>query len=394
MLKKNIIYSLVQYLLIILVIQLSGGVLIYSFGFEKVNILLFIIMLCVNIINYKRYKFNYIMFLSLLLISTLGLLNIVVHNFQAFSGNFGIIIRFFIAFFIVNIIRFKELLEKYVNVMLFLSVASLIFYFIGVINLNFIEKLPIIYDSIGMEFRNAFIHVYLRGVLGRFRNCGIFGEPGVYQAFLNIALLIVVLNKENKKKSLHIIIFLVTIATTFSTTGFIISFIILMNYIIKFKNKNKYIYIFVFSVFILANPTFNKVVFSKFASNNISTNQRKVGTKVEMSLFYDYPIFGIGYERYKDEFEYRRIQLGMGNAVPTNSFAHTLVIYGFIYSLVMFFMFFSFCYTFSKKRHGKIIVTIVFILIFIPQELIFKQLFLTFALYGTQNFRIKKEGKS
>ncbi len=72
------------------------------------------------------------------------------------------------------------------------------------------------------------------------RNCGPFWEPGAFQGFLNLAILLETLcnSKRNKQWYLKIIIFSITTITTFSTGGYIALFLNLVLIISTEKKIN------------------------------------------------------------------------------------------------------------------------------------------------------------
>ena len=126
-----------------------------------------------------------------------------------------------------------------------LTIVNLILYLFCSI-LNIIPPLNII-DSGMFEgylnyyyiyYKNPVAHIIL-GEITITRNSGIFWEPGVWQIYLNLALLIYLLKEGEKKKGV-IALYIIAVMTTFSTTGWILLFgIIVYGGFVYRKSKTK-----------------------------------------------------------------------------------------------------------------------------------------------------------
>ena len=138
----------------------------------------------------------------------------------------GIFVRLAIGAIVVYALG-KKFAFIYFESIFLLAIISLFFY----ITQYFIE--PISYPNLDFLFvedghlRSIFIHTYISTEPGR--NSGIFWEPGAFQGFLNLAIMLLpvdfLISKPIRYKSLTII---GTIITTFSTTGLIVLFIVVL----------------------------------------------------------------------------------------------------------------------------------------------------------------------
>ena len=79
-------------------------------------------------------------------------------------------------------------------------------------------------------FYSAIQSTYLPGIVLIHRNCGIFWEPGVYQVFLNIGIILLLDKELEKYDIIKFYILLIALITTFSMTGFIVISIVLLVY--------------------------------------------------------------------------------------------------------------------------------------------------------------------
>lgn len=124
---------------------------------------------------------------------------------------------------------FDEFMRKYTNLMYFLCAYSVILYVLYLMMPSIVEKLPVLTNSNGIRAYTAgfsTIYAQYNGV----RNQGIFWEPGAYQMFINLAMLIELFYFKTLYKK-HLFVFLITLFTTFSTAGYITAFFLLYTYV-------------------------------------------------------------------------------------------------------------------------------------------------------------------
>lgn len=130
-----------------------------------------------------------------------------------------------------------------------------------------------------------------------YRNCGPFWEPGAFQGFINLAIIIELLghNERNKKWYIRMIIFAITVITTFSTGGYIVLAFSIIYFIIfneRINNGNKTILLTLFLLIAL-------ILFftTDFLYEKIDKDQGRLGTSFS-DLFSNnilYTLFGYGF---------------------------------------------------------------------------------------------------
>lgn len=132
------------------------------------------------------------------------------------------------------------------------------------------------------------------------RNNSIFWEPGVYQVYINYALMIQIFFR---KSSVYfvIILLIISVFTTFSTTGIILSILL---FVIKFVLENEKQSLVKKALISLSFPLiifFNFLIFrlilnEKFMSGDgFSASVRTNDAILQLTLFFERPIFGWGY---------------------------------------------------------------------------------------------------
>jgi hypothetical protein len=375
-LKKNI-KDIIDYLLVIFIVLISGAVIMYqpdsSIG---KNILYVMPLLMVFKLSINRNFNKRIIVITLMLIVLIHIGMVLNKDYENYSYHISLILRILLAFFTVNYLKFLDFKEKYVKIMFILAIMSLIFYVIGIspIGRKFIIKLPIIFNDVGTKYNHFYVYGYQNGIIGRFRNASIFWEPGAYQAFLNLALLFSY-EKKNKKEMYT---YILAILTTFSTTGYLIMFIILLKDV-SMKKMVVFVLIFIFCF-----PVISDVVINKFKSGNQSGDRRKVDLIVDLLIFKKSVIIGNGYKIYNNEKKERieKYDIIEKQGGSTNSITINLAIYGILVISIFIYGFVKVAFHNSPSNRMKIIGILYFVLALSSQGLMFKPLYIILSYYG------------
>lgn len=192
--------------------------------------------------------------------------------------------------------------KYYTDIIYFFSILSLVCFAYNYI----FGVLPYINLGGSMDGGNGFrvtsivyTQLYNLNVHGlTFRNCGPFWEPGAFQGFINLAIIIELLGHNDRNREWHVrmLIFAITIITTFSTGGYIVLSICIIYFVvsnIRLSNNNKMILLITFLSITLA------IFFrTDFLYEKISNDQGRLGTSTD-DLFSDnilYTLFGYGFE--------------------------------------------------------------------------------------------------
>lgn len=143
------------------------------------------------------------------------------------------------AFFMAMVFEQKKFIYTFSNVLIFYSVYSLIstyiilpLYMNGLF--NFLETYTSVLKTPFLDTIFSF-SVAWHGIM---RNQGIFREPGVFQFYLLVGLIIEI-SYRKKIKKLNVLIIFIALISTFSTIGFISLILISVGYLIKQKYNRK-----------------------------------------------------------------------------------------------------------------------------------------------------------
>jgi len=237
----------------------------------------------------------------------------------------------------------SDFTDTYVMVVVTLAAISLFGYFSDTFNLlgGAVSVLP----AVGDEGYEGFL--YLFGFRTHIdRNNSIFYEPGAYQIFLNVALFIILFidtKFSRRTQWTFISILLVTLLTTFSTTGYLIfagmfGLFLMESTMISGKAKTILVGALV-AVVLLFSAQFQEVIFEKVEDlldvQDItdSSNLRSFDALVDMEIF-KRNVFGVGYNKYMKLVS--AIGLIREGQASSNGITKTLAIYGLPFSLFLF----------------------------------------------------------
>lgn len=330
---------------------------------------------------------------SVVLLLAMFFLNLVTASLNAdldAVNYMGFFITFVIGFCACNLMEKERFYEIFLNIILFFCVFSLILTVVSNMYPAFILKFPV------SEYRN-FHNVYgLHTFLGIYpsqidRNCGPFREPGVFEIYLNFALMIVMFRHDSDKRKLtKILLFVITIASTKSSTGIIAMAAIFAGYIFyrpQTRNKtHKYLKMimmvgFVISVAaVLTIPGLLLLKLNPSSAAYSSYLTRHTGTLMDLKLWLDAPIFGQGITNYESIY-----------AGTANSVTKALAIYGLIFTFLEAVLLWRFIKGIITRREGiatRLCVAAAMAAIFYTQDILFFPFIQTMLFF--EAFEIKK----
>lgn len=222
--------------------------------------------------------------------------------------NYILILVLLTAYFIARVISADRLVELYLNVMEFLAIYSLIasYVFLPLSQIGVLRGIPI-YVNADRQFLDMMFAMCLNW-FGLARNCGFCREPGVYQVFLVIALFLTIEREPCSKRNMRqILIFLITLLTTFSAIAYValaVSIVLFLKKYSLFSRKTAkgfaiaLIFLVASAFYLLQNEAVvGELVrtFGKWSGENSnSLSVRFSGIVGNISLFLESPIWGHG----------------------------------------------------------------------------------------------------
>lgn len=249
---------------------------------------------------------------SIAMASGIIISSLIINN-DSFSRVVIKLICLFAALFFVCRFKFNIFAESYNKAIYLICVPAIIFELLLYVFPSLFYLLPQIINTAGHHYSTfIFAGVNTNNAGSLFiRSSGIFWEPGAFQVFINLAIFfeLFALEKVNRKR---LTIYYLALLFTFSTTGYIACFWLLLGYILFDRNniskRNKIISIIVVSVLLVLFIVFpdtplGNIVFGKLSDLSTGTTMvRFAGIVVNLIILKDNILFGIGMDKMPDVF--------------------------------------------------------------------------------------------
>jgi len=217
-------------------------------------------------------------------------------NIYTYGGFFVIILG---SFFLVSTV--ENIFYKFINIIYFLTLISLIFYFFQLlfpeqffrVN-NFLSSTSDFFirpTSDPSLYSNSILFTFSKGP-HLYRNSGFAWEPGAFGGFLLFALFIY-LSNNNFKLGKKFWVFLIALVTTFSTTAFVGLLFVFFFILYNLKDRKKFLWIFIIIIVLLASLLNLPFVKEKIVHQIIETIKTVKANSFEgvlnrfQSFFYD-----------------------------------------------------------------------------------------------------------
>jgi hypothetical protein len=297
---------------------------------------------------------------------------------------------YLLAFFICTVIPVEDFKRAFVNVLSVLAAVSVFGFCLRYVYPGIVNHLPVLTNTADFKYGNLILTVIPHDVIYvPFRNYGIFREPGVYQFFLNLAL-IFLMEKPEFAKSWKFYVIMLAMVFTFSTAGYILCFAILLVYFLLDRVEIRIgtvvpVVLGVLGVGFLFSRGIIKVdsnVFSKLFTSNASTNSRFGSIAVDFYIALMNPVFGSGFEFVENNFaaialdEFRLSQMH-----NTNTIMKMLAVHGFLLPPLFLTGIALFCRKFLARR-GWTLFFLLFAGLLSASDLIFNTTIYIFMIYG------------
>lgn len=134
------------------------------------------------------------------------------------------IVNVVLAFIFSLVMDYRSFKESFINCMIVIAGISLLTYVLYQVIPSIITKFPTFINSLGrVGYFMIFSIVSDFSSAGAQRNQGIFWEPGVFQVFLNLAYIFELSSEKHKPRKWVLVLFLISVVTTYSTTGIIVA---------------------------------------------------------------------------------------------------------------------------------------------------------------------------
>lgn len=290
-------------------------------------------------------------------------------------------------------ISLKLFAYKYCKVISFLAFVSIIGTVLAMIVPSFYSFAPKITNTAGNVFNNLYVYVVSLD-FGSIRNYGIYREPGVYQMYLVLALFFELFIVESYSIK-RIACYIVALLLTFSTTGFISLFLILILFQIsgeknRISVKQKRIFgcfVFVVSLYLVFYTDMlssEGVVFGKLSNeDDHSSIARMSSITSNIEIWLNNPLFGAGLQSVADQFPLLTLQrYGFPSTHNTNTFLCELATFGIFYFILFVMGIYKFCKNVTHTSVEKILLILIMCVLSVGEKLTFSPFFYIIIFYG------------
>lgn len=308
------------------------------------------------------------------------------------------VLAMFIAFVFTSVISLKKFLFIFSRLMVCISLLAILIFFLHMVVPEILEYFPKLSHQGGFSVYNLFICV--TPVSKNFyRAYGFFWEPGAFQTFINLAILITIFEKSRNQHK-HLLILYVCLLLTYSTTGWIVGVINLCVLIFKkyFDSRKSIIPLLWIPLLIIGVFTFlivspDNIDGASFGANKLrqfiegpshhtatSASTRRDGFYYGFKIFVENPLIGGGFKAFSDMAQ--NMLHGMFTCTPINYFAK----YGILYGTMISYFIFSFIKQVTKTKN-KILVILAcssFLVSISSEQYVNNLIMDVFIMYGAQ----------
>ena len=371
--RKELLNFLITFMLIC-----TSGVVQFTFIWNSQSIIcLFFISVCLFVFK-NDWKMSKRKMIKMLLLAFIIVVNLMVYSNNP-DGHISLLLVMISGCILSQFIDWKLFSRYYVNIMAVICIISLVCFAFFVVNpMTIMNKIPIVkYWSI--ESRYALVYNF-PGNQYLIRNFGPYHEGGMFAIFVALAILLLLeQERTNAKQKIYVILFAITIVTTFSTSGILLMLIIFVGKIGKKVTKLhvniRTIIIAIIGIgFIVWEESTYGIISNKFEAGNASFVARNLEWNILFDQIWNKPFLGVGYQNNQLIKQY-------GLADGTNGIASVFLQFGLVGGFGILGAYLDGFASFSSKWENKLLYFILAFISFASEPTIFQPLFLCF-LFG------------
>ncbi len=365
----------IYYLIIFIMILKSGSILGLIYPKHLSFLLILLLLITIRSVNLK-YVLN-----TFILIFILLLQMVITENHSILYIN---LIFHIVVLTIATMVFYKISIIEYIKpVLYFIILHSLLNYFLLFIPINKIYL---------MEGFSTIAYLFYYGdssISIIYRNQGLFWEPGILQLFINLYIFILLFVEERLQR-FKFLVSSIALILTYSSTGYIIYFLLILKKYMVFKIK--YIPLVIIPILMLCTLVPNLI--NKFVGEySLSGAIRTLDFYVSLQIFVDNIFVGAGlkanYPEYYTQYWYRYsdyiinlfnmpfdyyFKLAEDGITSTNSlviFLASFGIFGFIFFIIILYK-----VTFIFTTRYNFLFMLIFLLTFFSEPIILLNFFL------------------
>ena len=302
-----------------------------------------------------------------------------------------------IAFLFSETISIDKFKKNFIICMVIISYVSLISFLIYTVNPSLFTIFPRFTNSQG---RSSYFLVFSMVTNFIARNQGIFWEPGAFQFFLCLAYIFELSNDRVQPRKWILILFLITFASTISTTGIIVALLLVTYTMSRHRGKSNIIKAMViislllsifFSVLPYLDGQWEYALVGKIQElfdyrpgiGSSSANIRMDSLYYPLNELTNSPIWGIGRSGYEKLAQYT------GHSIFTFTPLNLVAIHGPIYGSIIIIGIYNFIKMNFKMTFDSMIIFLIFMLSISTEALQNDVFILTMSFMGWKYYSKK-----
>lgn len=348
-------------------------------------VLLPIILLIVNNVRIYKYPFYLLVyFIFVILLSSLV-------NQNSYGAPLIIISSLLLGLYLVSKYNLNEILSAFSNIILGISIYSVVIWFLCVIGIfNTISISNIADTPILSAYGCVFYEIPLTAF---FRNSAIFREPGLFMVLVNLALLFDLFFNKFQNINLRILLYGLTILTMVSTGGIICYLLILLYHMLANNSGAK---LWILMIIIIWGVTYAldltewiDSLFAKFETieSEGSAFARMSSIFVPLDIFTQYPLFGCGYDQFPDEYVKSGYKLFHryidSKGLATNTLMNLFAIWGVFVGCGVVYGISKFIKLITKSsKRDYLFFCMIFLMLFSNESMPYWPFIYIFIIYG------------
>lgn len=291
-----------------------------------------------------------------------------------------------LGYVIVSSVSFKSFFDHYLRIMTVVAIVSTVVWVTTFLGITWWSFLPTTWENNYYSYLIGVIHT---NPLLQHRNFGPFWEPGVYQIYLNIAILYLLFFRSGEMKC-SLMWLIAALVTTFSTTGYICFSIILCALLWKesvVANRRIIPLIMVMTilgVILLSNEYVSEVVFGKFEDGGgVSFLIRIYAIEFYGKVILENPYFGLGVEKSMKTVNdmYNSVGLNFSDSACTTTMREFACMGG-IFGFYRLYIQWKFSRLFTQKIHVSFLIFLMIIICLNTEDVIYSVFFNVIFYYG------------
>ena len=242
--------------------------------------------------------------------------------------------------------------------------------------------------------------IFFEGSFGGVRNSAIFREPGMFMIFICLGYYFDVFIRQRILSKYQILLYFLSMASTFSTAGFIVFSILYVLSIFNksFKGKRLILPLFLllgaiiicFSSEVIYNNVFGKL---NSSSSEVGSSLSRVSSIfVPLNIMFDNLFLGVGTGPFRDVYIDKAYSLYHTFLDPAGEGTNTFFNAGALFGVWLFFLIIFGFYKFSSKSSAKLVIKfglfLCLLLIFSNESMVYSILPYILVFYGYDNKKI------